>query len=144
MNRRHVFPEHGGFESREDSPPGAGYDVMSRQDQQLRLALLDVVPALLVGRFGSLGWNDILKRYRRSVLGPFWLPPVWVSWSRTGPPVRKSVQHISARISAIFVRRNPGVESDLKLFGRGRDAVTTPNPSSADPTALFPVTLSIA
>ena len=47
---------------------------MSRQDQQLRLALLDVVSGFARWPLWiRLGWNDILKRYRRSVLGPFWL-----------------------------------------------------------------------
>jgi homopolymeric O-antigen transport system permease protein len=51
-----------------------GHDMMIRQDQQLRMALLDVASGLARWPLWMrLGWNDILKRYRRSVLGPFWL-----------------------------------------------------------------------
>jgi lipopolysaccharide transport system permease protein len=39
-----------------------------------RVALEDVlVGASLWRLWGALGWNDILQRYRRSALGPFWL-----------------------------------------------------------------------
>jgi ABC-2 type transport system permease protein/lipopolysaccharide transport system permease protein len=48
--------------------------MMVRQNQQFRLALLDVASGLARWPLWMrLGWNDILKRYRRSVLGPFWL-----------------------------------------------------------------------
>src|SRR5262245_58635528 len=41
---------------------------------RLALAIQDVVSGLLLWRVWiRLGWNDILHRYRRSVLGPFWL-----------------------------------------------------------------------
>jgi lipopolysaccharide transport system permease protein len=40
----------------------------------LKLALDDALSGLLRWPlWARLGWNDILKRYRRSVLGPFWL-----------------------------------------------------------------------
>ncbi|MEX2206623.1 MAG: ABC transporter permease [Myxococcota bacterium] len=40
----------------------------------LRLATQDVVDGLALWPLWiRLGWNDILQRYRRSVLGPFWL-----------------------------------------------------------------------
>src|SRR5580698_6842874 len=39
-----------------------------------RLAFLDVFDgAALWPLWGKLGWNDILQRYRRSLLGPLWL-----------------------------------------------------------------------
>jgi lipopolysaccharide transport system permease protein len=48
--------------------------VISGRSQQLQLALLDVVSGLARWPLWiRLGWNDILKRYRRSLLGPFWL-----------------------------------------------------------------------
>jgi lipopolysaccharide transport system permease protein len=37
-------------------------------------AWADIVTGVVLWRlWGRLGWNDILQRYRRSVLGPFWL-----------------------------------------------------------------------
>jgi ABC-2 type transport system permease protein/lipopolysaccharide transport system permease protein len=37
-------------------------------------AWLDILAGISLWRlWGRLGWNDILQRYRRSVLGPFWL-----------------------------------------------------------------------
>lgn len=37
-------------------------------------AVADVTDGLAAWRlWGRMGWNDILQRYRRSVLGPFWL-----------------------------------------------------------------------
>src|ERR1700676_800588 len=39
-----------------------------------RNALADVLSGLSLWQlWGRLGWNDILSRYRRSILGPFWL-----------------------------------------------------------------------
>jgi len=39
-----------------------------------RVALEDVLAGASLWRlWGALGWNDILQRYRRSALGPFWL-----------------------------------------------------------------------
>src|SRR5690349_6821260 len=38
------------------------------------MAIDDIVSGALLWRlWGRLGWNDILQRYRRSLLGPFWL-----------------------------------------------------------------------
>ena len=38
------------------------------------LTLADVWQGLTMWRlWGSMGWNDVLQRYRRSLLGPFWL-----------------------------------------------------------------------
>lgn len=43
-------------------------------DKSCRSAWLDVRDGLLLWRlWGRLGWNDILQRYRRSMLGPLWL-----------------------------------------------------------------------
>jgi lipopolysaccharide transport system permease protein len=40
----------------------------------VRLALRDIGRGLLLWRLWiRLGWNDILQRYRRSLIGPFWL-----------------------------------------------------------------------
>src|SRR5450432_2284835 len=37
-------------------------------------AVSDVIAGAAVWRlWGRMGWNDILQRYRRSILGPFWL-----------------------------------------------------------------------
>lgn len=42
--------------------------------EQLRLAVRDIIDgAALWPLWGRLGWNDILQRYRRSLLGPLWL-----------------------------------------------------------------------
>lgn len=41
---------------------------------QAQMALQDAVDGLsLWALWGKLGWNDILQRYRRSLLGPLWL-----------------------------------------------------------------------
>src|SRR6478735_4889964 len=38
------------------------------------LAIRDIRDGILLWPlWGRLGWNDILQRYRRSLLGPFWL-----------------------------------------------------------------------
>jgi lipopolysaccharide transport system permease protein len=48
--------------------------VRGQRNGQLRLAMRDVVDgAALWPLWGNLGWNDILQRYRRSLLGPLWL-----------------------------------------------------------------------
>ena len=40
----------------------------------VRLAFEDITGGLAMWRLWiRLGWNDILQRYRRSLLGPFWL-----------------------------------------------------------------------
>lgn len=42
--------------------------------RQLRLAVADISNGLTMWPlWGRLGWNDIAQRYRRSLLGPFWL-----------------------------------------------------------------------
>src|ERR1700733_5388846 len=42
--------------------------------QRLTLGISDVLSGLTLWRlWGRLGWNDILQRYRRSMLGPLWL-----------------------------------------------------------------------
>jgi lipopolysaccharide transport system permease protein len=42
--------------------------------RSFQMALSDVGDGLAVWRlWGKMGWNDILQRYRRSLLGPFWL-----------------------------------------------------------------------
>ena len=49
----------------------AGQRQMSNQAQ---MALQDAIDGLsLWALWGKLGWNDILQRYRRSLLGPLWL-----------------------------------------------------------------------
>jgi len=41
---------------------------------QAQMAFQDVIDGLSLWRlWGKLGWNDILQRYRRSLLGPLWL-----------------------------------------------------------------------
>jgi lipopolysaccharide transport system permease protein len=41
---------------------------------QVHLAVADVIDGVALWRlWGRLGWNDILQRYRRSLLGPLWL-----------------------------------------------------------------------
>jgi lipopolysaccharide transport system permease protein len=46
----------------------------SDRSSQVRLALADVAEALGMSWFWmALGWNDILQRYRGSMLGPCWL-----------------------------------------------------------------------
>ena len=55
-----------------DSTP-AGVRAYSAQSMSL-LAIRDVRDGIrLWPLWGRLGWNDILQRYRRSLLGPFWL-----------------------------------------------------------------------
>ncbi len=48
--------------------------VREQRYRQLRLAIQDLVEGTGLWRlWGKLGWNDILQRYRRSLLGPLWL-----------------------------------------------------------------------
>ncbi|RZN35409.1 ABC transporter permease [Bradyrhizobium sp. Leo121] len=48
--------------------------VCGQRQGQLHLAINDVIDgAALWPLWGKLGWNDILQRYRRSLLGPLWL-----------------------------------------------------------------------
>ena len=43
-------------------------------DNATATAIADIVSGALLWRlWGRLGWNDILQRYRRSLLGPLWL-----------------------------------------------------------------------
>src|SRR5438105_4857880 len=47
---------------------------VSKSASQAILAWLDFTHALKMSWFWlALGWNDILRRYRGSMLGPFWL-----------------------------------------------------------------------
>src|SRR6202171_6269649 len=52
------------------------HEIVTRGSNQrsFQMALSDVGAGLAVWRlWGKMGWNDILQRYRRSLLGPFWL-----------------------------------------------------------------------
>ena len=54
----------------------ARYELVSHggRDNATEVAISDVVKGASLWRlWGRLGWNDILQRYRRSLLGPFWL-----------------------------------------------------------------------
>jgi len=52
----------------------ASYAAQSGFRGRATLAVKDVVAAFALSRLWlRLGWNDILQRYRRSILGPFWL-----------------------------------------------------------------------
>ncbi|WP_172980433.1 ABC transporter permease [Tardiphaga sp. P9-11] len=49
-------------------------DFQYEKPSQGRLAAKDMIDGLRAWRLWStLGWNDIVQRYRRSMLGPFWL-----------------------------------------------------------------------
>src|SRR4249920_1897323 len=55
-----------------DNTP-AGVTAYSGRSMSL-LASRDIRDGILLWPlWGRLGWNDILQRYRRSLLGPFWL-----------------------------------------------------------------------
>lgn len=57
-------------------PPAVVNEYSGESDRRtlLGMALKDVHAGLAQWRlWGRLGWNDILQRYRRSALGPFWL-----------------------------------------------------------------------
>ena len=62
---------------REDMQRGkipAAMVVQGQGHGQFRLAIRDILDgAALWPLWGRLGWNDILQRYRRSLLGPLWL-----------------------------------------------------------------------
>jgi len=48
--------------------------VERREPSQLALAISDIREGLAMWQlWGTLGWHDIRQRYRRSVLGPFWI-----------------------------------------------------------------------
>jgi ABC-2 type transport system permease protein/lipopolysaccharide transport system permease protein len=54
----------------------SGYEFVSYggRDKELQVAVSDLIAgASLWQLWGRLGWNDIVQRYRRSLLGPFWL-----------------------------------------------------------------------
>ena len=56
---------------KDHNPPIVTY---SGRDNASSMAIADVVTGLRMWRLWvRLGWNDILQRYRRSLLGPFWL-----------------------------------------------------------------------
>ena len=64
----------------EEVPGGAPNKVLAQQivrgqgRTQWALAIQDIVDGATLWRlWGRLGWNDILQRYRRSLLGPLWL-----------------------------------------------------------------------
>ena len=63
-------------EALEDAP-GAGVpsaSVVPRAASQTELALLDILQGARARHlWGLLGWQDIRRRYRRSVLGPLWV-----------------------------------------------------------------------
>ena len=56
-------------------PPGAaGVSPLPPAASQTELALLDLVQGARAHHlWGLLGWQDIRRRYRRSILGPFWI-----------------------------------------------------------------------
>ena len=57
-----------------DSPGGGAEFGATPVPSQTALALVDIVEGARASHlWGLLGWHDIRRRYRRSVLGPFWL-----------------------------------------------------------------------
>src|SRR5258705_1408900 len=55
----------------EGNPP---YEQIELGRRQRAKAWRDIVEGIALWRLWfRLGWNDILQKYRRSVLGPFWL-----------------------------------------------------------------------
>jgi lipopolysaccharide transport system permease protein len=64
-----VIAKHSSFKQAQASNRTHG-----RASSQVHLALRDIVDGVaLWPLWGKLGWNDILQRYRRSLLGPLWL-----------------------------------------------------------------------
>ena len=62
------------LEVRPDSPQLRAASVSPPVPSQAALALADIVEGARASYlWGMLGWQDIRRRYRRSVLGPFWL-----------------------------------------------------------------------
>ena len=60
-----------GVKANEHSMLMSGQGLMRSQAQ---MASQDIIDGLSLWRlWGTLGWNDILQRYRRSLLGPLWL-----------------------------------------------------------------------
>jgi lipopolysaccharide transport system permease protein len=65
------MPVTGHAELAESARPRAAVRV---HNKSWRSAWIDVLAGLTLWRlWGRLGWNDILQRYRRSMLGPLWL-----------------------------------------------------------------------
>ena len=61
-------------EAREDAPQLRASRVALPVPSQAALALADIIDGARASHlWGMLGWQDIRRRYRRSVLGPFWL-----------------------------------------------------------------------
>jgi lipopolysaccharide transport system permease protein len=57
-----------------DAVKSASYTAESGFRGRATLAVKDVIAAFALSRLWlRLGWNDIVQRYRRSILGPFWL-----------------------------------------------------------------------
>ena len=57
-----------------DAPGGLHTTLSQKAPEQSTLALRDIVDgARMWDVWGTLGWNDIRQRYRRSKIGPFWL-----------------------------------------------------------------------
>lgn len=54
---------------------GSTHDTLKRAPpSQSELVILDIIEGALAWRlWGSLGWQDIRQRYRRSKIGPFWV-----------------------------------------------------------------------
>ena len=62
-----------GTEAATDAAP-AGGSLLPTPASQVGRAFLDIVQGTrAMHLWRSLGWQDICKRYRRSILGPFWL-----------------------------------------------------------------------
>ena len=61
-------------EARTDSPQLRAASVSPPTASQTTLAVADIVEGARASHlWGLLGWQDIRRRYRRSILGPFWL-----------------------------------------------------------------------
>ena len=61
-------------ENSEDTPGPAIARALPPAASQATLALADIMDGARAFRlWGLLGWHDIRRRYRRSMLGPFWL-----------------------------------------------------------------------
>ena len=63
-----------GPEPADDATPGSAAAALPRGPSQGALALRDIVGGARASHlWGMLAWQDIRRRYRRSVLGPIWL-----------------------------------------------------------------------
>ncbi len=69
------------------------------------MAIADVRDGFAAWRlWGRMGWNDILQRYRRSLLGPFWLTANLSNHGGSaGAPLCRIVQHPNSAISSPFL-----------------------------------------